>query len=52
VVATTGRKAVDRYETRKSTAEAAHFDKKVYHAESQGWRFFPHNFALNDTQKA
>jgi hypothetical protein len=45
VVTTTGREAVDRYETRKSTAEAAHFDKKVYHAESC-WRFFSSQFCV------
>jgi len=44
VVTTTGRKAVDRYETRKSTAPAAHFDMGLYIVES-GWRAFLTNFA-------
>jgi hypothetical protein len=38
VVTTTGRQAVDRYETPQSTAAAAHFDMGVYHVKG-GWHF-------------
>ena len=34
MVTMTGRKAVDRYEARKSTAAAAHFDMGLYIVES------------------
>jgi hypothetical protein len=36
VVTTTGRKAVDRYEARKSTAAAAHFDMGSTSREAAG----------------